>query len=413
MFRMRPAILSLTSLIVILAAGQSAVAEKTKAELRAEVTRKIDTLERAAALLQQTHEGLQYEKDRMEYLRHKATINFQDNAYKVYLKGVLDVYDKVSMPGKMAVKEVLAMSIKAFAKTTFKEGLSMSIEIFKNIVWEPQVWTERTVILRYDEMYDKAVKRYGKIRRLYGDLSGIMKAPLDRFDDDQNPLPSAKAWWRDGDGQKDDGAELTTRKTVVIKNLSEKIARQLEWEMQQIRDDRKVIMKDIYALKKRLVELQSSDPFVDVPQEKDSDEPELKEKKYYNGETLYSIYTYYVDPKTEREVMHGSVQIFRPDGTVQTRGQHKHGKKHGTWESYHPDGRLQNRVTYDQDKKVGTAEWFHANGQKALVETYNERGQPYGVHRGWWPNGVLREEIHFEAGQQVKKSRWNIDGRPW
>jgi len=36
-----------------------------------------------------------------------------------------------------------------------------------------------------------------------------------RFDDDQYPLRSAKAWWRNPDGAIDDHTELTTRKTVI------------------------------------------------------------------------------------------------------------------------------------------------------------------------------------------------------
>jgi len=61
----------------------------------------------------------------------------------------------------------------------------MSIEVFKNIVWEPELWKEYNTGNKYEQLHDNALRRFGKLNRLCGDLSVIMQTPLERFDDDK------------------------------------------------------------------------------------------------------------------------------------------------------------------------------------------------------------------------------------
>jgi len=219
--------------IFILTTCPSISAQMTKAQIKAKTNTKITMLKKAVRTHQSVHKNMLSSRNQIEDLRHQATINFQNNAYKIYLKGVLDIYDKVSKPG-----------------TVFNEALGMSIEVFKNMVWEPALWRTSEQHVPISRMHENALRRNGKINRLLGDLKIIMQSPLKRFDDDQNPLRSAKAWWRDADGIQDDEVELTTRKLFIIKNLSEKIVLQMDWEMKTIRAELKLIKAEIERLEK-------------------------------------------------------------------------------------------------------------------------------------------------------------------
>lgn len=212
-------------------------AQLTKAQKKAETQAKIRQLEKGVKNLDSLHKNLQESRDQVEKLRHKATITFQDNAYRIYMKGVLDIYDKVSGPG-----------------AAFNEALSMSIEIYKNIYWEPKLWQERNEKVAFKKMHDNALRRSGKIKRMFGDLAVILKAPLERFDDDQYPLRSAKYWWRVPDGKKDDNVELITRKMFIIKNLSELVVKQMDWELKEIRQEKQQLLAKIAEMKNGLVD---------------------------------------------------------------------------------------------------------------------------------------------------------------
>ena len=56
-------------------------------------------LRKAADELRTAHNELQAMRDEVENVRHVSTVNFQNNAYKVYMKGIVDVYGRVSAPG--------------------------------------------------------------------------------------------------------------------------------------------------------------------------------------------------------------------------------------------------------------------------------------------------------------------------
>ncbi len=189
-------------------------------------------LRQASDKLAEAHGQLQAMRDRIENIRHVSTINFQNNAYKVFMKGVLDVYGRVSAPGGWA------------------DAVSLVFEAVQSVWVEPALnpWGVRQATpaeqAGLDKMAVSALKSSGRIQRFTADLAAIMAAPLPRFDDDQPPLRSAKAWWRyPGDGSADDETELTTRKLNVIKNLSGKLVLAMDREMKELRTQRAAIIK--------------------------------------------------------------------------------------------------------------------------------------------------------------------------
>jgi len=373
-------------------------AQETKAQALAETRIKITALEKAERALNTVHTNLQESRDQIERLRDKATINFQNNAYKVYLKGVLDIYDKVSGPGSL-----------------LNEALSMTIEVYKNIVWEPKLWKGRNEKVSYIQMHDNALKRSGKIRRMVGDLGVIMQAPLERFDDDKYPLRSSKSWWRDPDGTTDDNTELATRKMVIIKNLSEKTVKQMDLELKVIREERKQILATIQQLKRSLPDTapQSTTPLPKPVSTAGMGDKELKTEVTYYGDdqNIRSRYSYYVKPGSDVKVKHGPIEIYYVTGELETRGGFENGKENGQWQSFHKNGQTQNTLKFRNGKTVGIVHWFHTNGQPAGINSYNENGQPYGVHKNWYANGVLSQEIHYESGQQVLVRKYGLDGK--
>jgi hypothetical protein len=189
-------------------------------------------LRKAADELRTAHNELQAMRDEVENVRHVSTVNFQNNAYKVYMKGIVDVYGRVSAPGGWV------------------DGVNLALETVQNLWVDPGLYgsmlrqpnsTERA---RLAGLNADALRSGGRISLYLGDLGAIMRAPLSRFDDDQPPMRSAKGWWRyPGDGKADDEIELVTRKLNVVKNLSEKLVAVMDRELASLREQRRTLLE--------------------------------------------------------------------------------------------------------------------------------------------------------------------------
>lgn len=189
-------------------------------------------LRKAADELRTAHDKLQAMRDEVENVRHVSTVNFQNNAYKVFMKGIVDVYGRVTAPGGWV------------------DGVNLAIETVQNLWVDPGFYgsmlrepnsAERA---RLSGMNAGALLASGRIKRYLGDLGEIMRAPLTRFDDDQPPMRSAKAWWRyPGDGTADNEIELVTRKLHVVKNLSDKLVMMMDGELASLREQRKTLLE--------------------------------------------------------------------------------------------------------------------------------------------------------------------------
>ncbi|MBU1249320.1 MAG: hypothetical protein KKB70_11515 [Proteobacteria bacterium] len=197
----------------------------------AEYIRSVKKMERQSKALTDVFSQLSQAKTIYSGLSQKATDNLQFNAMKVYLKGALEVADKASA-GDNILNAVL----------------ETAISVYTNEAWEPKLWTIRTQKTNTIQLHDDLLNASAKIRRMTGDLNAIIRAPLSVFDDDNNPMRSAKPWWRNADGVADDDIELTTRKTLIIMNLSERIARQFDYQMQQAVAQKRQLDEDIQAM---------------------------------------------------------------------------------------------------------------------------------------------------------------------
>lgn len=204
-------------------------------------------LRKAADELRTAHDELQTMRDEVENVRHVSTVNFQNNAYKVYMKGIVDVYGRVSAPGGWV------------------DGVNLALETVQNLWVDPGLYgsmlrqpnsTERA---RLAGLNADALRSGGRISLYLGDLGAIMRAPLSRFDDDQPPMRSAKGWWRyPGDGKADDEIELVTRKLNVVKNLSEKLVAVMDRELASLREQRRTLLEVAAKLEEQAPKLAAS-----------------------------------------------------------------------------------------------------------------------------------------------------------
>ncbi|MGE4293536.1 MAG: hypothetical protein AB7E32_15170 [Desulfovibrio sp.] len=189
-------------------------------------------LRKVADELRTAHDQLQAMRDEVENVRHVSTVNFQNNAYKVFMKGIVDVYGRVSAPGGWV--DAVSLALETVQNLWVDPGL------YGSMLREPNS-PERA---RLSGFKADALQTSGRLKRYLGDLGTIMSAPLSRFDDDQQPLRSAKAWWRyPGDGKTDDEIELVTRKLNVVKNLSEKLVGAMDKELASLREQRRTVLE--------------------------------------------------------------------------------------------------------------------------------------------------------------------------
>ncbi|SKA74020.1 hypothetical protein SAMN02745704_00575 [Paucidesulfovibrio gracilis DSM 16080] len=196
-----------------------------------------ERLRKASDQLRTAHDQLQDMREEVERVRRVATVNFQNNAYKVFMKGVLDVYGRVTAPGGWV------------------DAVNMAVETVQNLWSDPTLFgsmvrkpgSEQRALLSAGA--ENALRSRGRVRRYLHDLAVIMQSPLARFDDDQPPLRSAKGWWRyPGDGVTDDEIELVTRKLQVVRNLSEKLVSVMDRELASLREQRKNMLAVIAEL---------------------------------------------------------------------------------------------------------------------------------------------------------------------
>ncbi|STR23847.1 MORN repeat variant [Janthinobacterium lividum] len=127
---------------------------------------------------------------------------------------------------------------------------------------------------------------------------------------------------------------------------------------------------------------------------------------YAQGELVGGYVTYYPDGKTEQEVaqdgqgrQHGVTTLYRPDGSLGSRGSWRHGLPEGTHQQYHPTGKLREASVYRDGKRVdGPVQTFDANGK--LSTSFVLRG---GVMEGellaYFPDGKVANRTQVSKGK--------------
>jgi hypothetical protein len=185
-------------------------------------------LRRAEQMLQKAEVELLAAQNDAAGLAEQADRTLKDNAAKVFLAGVLSVYDKVSKPDSW---------------------LALSIEVFNSLAVAPQLGGAYTQRAKYNAALAAGLRANVKIARMAEDLQVIVKSPLDAYDDDRPPVVrSAKPWWRVPDGQVDDEGEKITRKLNITRQVAQRLARQVDAEAKRIADLRTEISERIAEL---------------------------------------------------------------------------------------------------------------------------------------------------------------------
>ncbi|MGB0723403.1 MAG: hypothetical protein ACPGU7_13515 [Gammaproteobacteria bacterium] len=226
-------------LLMLVAPLHVARADGAASASAATLQSQIDRLQALADKQKQVHRQLEIARDEVFRLHQRAEDNFQGNILKVYLKGSMDVYNRVVAP----------------TSGIFEELASLAAEIALNKLVEPRIWTlseDRVALLGLGK---QAAAHNARLRRMYEALGRVMAADAERFDRAQPPLPYSAPWWGGPEhrfgGDHDRGIERTTRKLNVIRHLTLKIHEQSDAAMQRLRDQRRAVLAELETLRSR------------------------------------------------------------------------------------------------------------------------------------------------------------------
>ena len=192
-------------------------------------------LETASSALNSLHTQLTANSAAVFELNTKATSTLQNNIYKTFFKGSLDIINKVSSP--------------------LNSALELANDAILNLVAEPtfcKTENQRTQLGRFN---DASYYRNTKLRLMYSTLGLIMSMPMNRFDDDAKPFPFTTSWFGTPDGYPDDETEMVTRKINIVKNLSDIVYKKTEEELAKVRSERQEIINMLTEYKAELAQL--------------------------------------------------------------------------------------------------------------------------------------------------------------
>ncbi|MDN2672020.1 toxin-antitoxin system YwqK family antitoxin [Janthinobacterium sp. SUN026] len=129
---------------------------------------------------------------------------------------------------------------------------------------------------------------------------------------------------------------------------------------------------------------------------------------YAQGELVGGYVTYYPDGKIEKQVAQdgqgrqdGVTSLYRADGSLESRGNWRHGLPEGTHQQYHATGQLREASVYRNGQRVdGPVQTFDANGKLSTSYVLRD-GRMEGELLSYFPDGKV-------AGRtQVSKGKFN------
>jgi antitoxin component YwqK of YwqJK toxin-antitoxin module len=121
--------------------------------------------------------------------------------------------------------------------------------------------------------------------------------------------------------------------------------------------------------------------------------PEGASATYTLDGTLH-IYATYVNGK-----LHGTINIFSPEGTLNTSYKIRHGILEGTKTAYHDNGAIKEIANYIAGNLHGKVERFYDDGTKEALLNY-ENGILDGDVIIWNPDGSVKEKYIYLSGVQ-------------
>jgi len=204
-----------------------------------QLEQKIQKFEKASSALSSLNTQLTANSKAVFELNTKAQTNLQNNIYKTFFKGSLDIINKVTGP--------------------LNSILELANDAILNLVAEPMLTkhqNERTFI---KELNNASYYRNTKLRLMYSSLGYLMSLPIHRFDDDAKPLPFTKAWWGLPDNIPDNETKMITKKINIIKNLTDMVYKKTEDELKKVRAERRQIIDMIGEMNTELTQLKEKD----------------------------------------------------------------------------------------------------------------------------------------------------------
>lgn len=193
------------------------------------VQKKILILKKISRAYKHDWNQLGKSKKEVETLRHKATRTILSNVGVVMFKGLANVIQK-------------------FFDTPSPDGLLQDIlqEMLFDTESEPkekemiQFWTKRNFLRRKN------------LRKTYRLLERVLRAPLERFDDDRGSFPYTEELWKEPDGKPDSYLKQITRRLNVIVYISMELSTQTGQAMEGLVKDRREVEEKIDQLHKEL-----------------------------------------------------------------------------------------------------------------------------------------------------------------
>ncbi|WP_298409377.1 toxin-antitoxin system YwqK family antitoxin [Janthinobacterium sp.] len=129
---------------------------------------------------------------------------------------------------------------------------------------------------------------------------------------------------------------------------------------------------------------------------------------YASGELVGGYVSYYPNGQIEKQVAQdgqgrqdGVTSLYRADGSLESRGNWRHGLPEGTHQQYHVTGKLREASVYREGKRVdGPVQTFDANGKLSTSFVLRD-GRMEGELLAYFPDGKV-------AGRtQVSKGKFN------
>ena len=107
----------------------------------------------------------------------------------------------------------------------------------------------------------------------------------------------------------------------------------------------------------------------------------------------------------------GAWQRFYPDGKPRESGEYLAGKKNGLWTAWYPNGKKSSEGRFENGKQVGEWQTFHANGAPKLIEHY-AAGTRDGEVRGWHFDGTEVRRDSYANGKRVSSREFDLEPDP-
>jgi antitoxin component YwqK of YwqJK toxin-antitoxin module len=133
---------------------------------------------------------------------------------------------------------------------------------------------------------------------------------------------------------------------------------------------------------------------------------QVNKADYASGELVGGYVSYYPDGKIEKQVAQdgqgrqdGVTSLYRADGSLESRGNWRHGLPEGTHQQYHATGKLREASVYREGKRVdGPVQTFDENGKLSTSYVLRD-GRMEGELLAYFPDGKVSNRTQVSKGK--------------